>query len=39
MEDDTAISAEGEHDMPYLAYNDKLDEACNEIWAEENPDE
>lgn len=29
--DGTNISCEGEHDCPYLAYNDDLDQKCIEI--------
>lgn len=32
LEDGTKISCEGEHDMPYLAYNDKLDEMCERLY-------
>lgn len=35
LEDGTMIQCEGEHDMPYLAYDDKLDEACALIHEEE----
>ncbi len=31
LEDDTSIRCEGEHDCPYLAYNDELDKKCQEI--------
>lgn len=34
--DGTNITCEGEHDCPYLAYNDKLDEKCKEIHDDEN---
>lgn len=31
LDDDTCIDCEGEHDLPYLAYNKDLDEKCIEI--------
>ncbi len=37
--DGTNVTCEGEHDCPYLAYNDKLDEQCQKIHDEENKNE
>ena len=34
--DGTTITCEGEHDCPYLAYNNELDEQCQKIYDEEN---
>jgi hypothetical protein len=39
LEDGTEIACEGEHDQPYLAYNKKLNNLCEKIWQQENPEE
>lgn len=36
LEDGTTIECEGEHDLPYLAYNDRLDDTVAEIVEEED---
>lgn len=39
LEDGTMLQCEGEHDMPYIAYNDKLDDAVALIAEEEEQEQ